>query len=165
MLLSGALGYGLLGTLGSVLPYSGVRLLPWVLVCSGGLVSAWYIGVVGRWLPSSKHQMRKAVAEDGYTGAMIYGCVLGVGVLSIVVSPLVWCGVLLAIASGSLWWGVIYGVAFGVGRASHFVWQARLGIPEERSAVPIRVLRGEAGWARSLGVAAGAVLVLAGAVR
>lgn len=145
--------YGGLAAAGRVLPWAGVH-AEWMTLLAGSIIALlWYGQRRFRWLPSPRQQMRKPIAEYGLRGAAIYGFIIGIGLLTIVVSPLVWIGAAAVVFSGSWSWGATYGVSFGSARILHFLRQYQLGIPDDPSEVPLRVIRARESWVPPLGVA------------
>ena len=110
--------YLLLGVAGSLLPFSGPTSTAIVLAVGAILSVLWYLHPNPAWLPSPRKQVARhpAVYVVG-TGGLIFGGLLGVGVLTKVTTPLVWVGVAASLAAGSAAWGFAYGAGFGVGRS------------------------------------------------
>lgn len=113
----GAVSYALLGLVGSALPGS-----PWPkLAVALGLASfasaIWYLLPNPRLLFSPTRQVaRHPLVYSPVTGAVIFGGILGIGLITRIVTPLVWVGAIAVIARGSAFWGLAYGMAFGLGR-------------------------------------------------
>lgn len=147
------MAYSGLAAAGGVLPFTGASAERLTLLAGSVMTLLWYGQRRFRWLPSPHKQMRKPVAESGLSGAFIYGCIIGIGLLTIVVSPLVWIGAAAVVISGSWSWGAIYGVSFGGARILHFLRQDYLGIPDDPSEVPFRVIQARESWAPVVGVA------------
>ena len=82
-----------------------------------------------RYLLKSGRQIRRAVAYAGLPGAFVYGAVLGIGLLTVMSSPLVVVGGLACVlggaAFGGWWWGLVYGAGFAVGRVGGVALLAR----------------------------------------
>lgn len=117
-MLGGGAAYSLLGLLGSPLPGPpSIRL--GVAISVASLASlAWYLRPDPTWLPSPRRQVaRIPITVAPVKGALIFGTVLGVGLLTKITTPLVWLGLAATIARGSPFWGFAYGSAFGVGRS------------------------------------------------
>ncbi len=106
-----------------------------------------------------RRQIRRDVALHPRYGMFIYGAVLGVGVLTLVTTPLVWLGGLGVVASGSPVVGAILGLAFGLARATVLGTQYLLkrARPERDSPA----LRHQTGVVRLVG-AVGALVLGAG---
>ncbi len=158
--ISGAAFYFLVALVGSAFP---VVVDPYVITALGALLSAlWYLLAYPRWLPSSKKQMNRRTANLPGVGLYAYGAVLGVGVLTIVTTPLLWVGMLHAFLSRSMLWGAVFGAAFGLGRVLPLAVHVSVGTPAQ--AVDLRILAVSRWRVRLFGVAAGMSLaVLAGA--
>jgi hypothetical protein len=103
---------------GSLLPFSGPTSTAIVLAVGAILSMVWYFHPNPGWLPSPRKQVARhpAVYVVG-TGGLIFGGLLGVGVLTKVTTPLVWVGVAASFAAGSAAWGLAYGAGFGFGRS------------------------------------------------
>jgi hypothetical protein len=110
--------YSLLGLVGSILAFSGPTALAIVLASGAILSMAWYLRPNPDWLPSPRKQVARhpAVYVAG-KGGLIFGGLLGVGVLTKVTTPLVWVGAAASLAAGSALWGLAYGAGFGLGRS------------------------------------------------
>jgi hypothetical protein len=110
--------YSLLGLVGSLVPFSGPTSMAIVLALGAILSTAWYLNPNPDWLPSPRKQVARhpAVYVAG-KGGLIFGGLLGVGVLTKVTTPLVWVGVAASLAAGSAQWGLAYGAGFGLGRS------------------------------------------------
>jgi hypothetical protein len=110
--------YALLGLVGSLVPFLGPTALAIVLASGAILTMAWYLHPDPDWLPSPRKQVARhpAVYMAG-KGGLIFGGLLGVGVLTKVTTPLVWVGVAAGVAAGSALWGLAYGAGFGLGRS------------------------------------------------
>ena len=108
--------YGALGLLGAVVPGTSTTLAGYVL--AGGLLLGfvWHALRGDHLFGWPRRQIRREAALHPRYGMLIYGAVLGVGVLTLVTTPLVWVGVFGAVASGSPAIGALYGLAFGLGR-------------------------------------------------
>jgi hypothetical protein len=108
----------LLGLVGSFVPFSGPTSMAIVLALGSILSIAWYLHPNPAWLPSPRKQVARhpAVYVPG-RGGLIFGGLLGVGVLTKVTTPLLWVGVAASLAAGSALWGLAYGAGFGLGRS------------------------------------------------
>jgi hypothetical protein len=148
-LISGGGSYMLVGAVGQLLPATGAATLRWALTAGGFTAAAWYVWP--RWLPSTGRQVNRALAQRGYFGAGMYGAVLGLGWLTIVVTPFVWLGLGASLAAGSATWGGVYGVAFAGGRVAMLVHQYRDGQIKNDS-LTVRTTLGRVGRLRWLGL-------------
>jgi hypothetical protein len=103
---------------GSLLPFSGPPAAAIVLALGAILSMVWYLYPNLVWLPSPRKQVARhpAVYLVG-TGGLIFGGLLGMGVLTKVTTPLVWVGAAASFAAGSAPWGFAYGAGFGLGRS------------------------------------------------
>jgi hypothetical protein len=110
--------YGALGLLGAVLPGTSRTLAGRVF--AGGLLLGllWHAFRGDQLLAWPRRQIRREVAHHPRYGMVVYGAVLGVGVLTLVTTPLVWIGAVGVVSSGSPLIGLTYGVGFGLGRAA-----------------------------------------------
>lgn len=117
-MLGGTAAYSLLGLLGSTLPGPPATRSGAAITMASIASLAWYLHPDPTWLPSPRRQVaRISVTVAPMKGALIFGTVLGVGLLTKVTTPFVWLGLAATIARGSPFWGFVYGGAFGVGRS------------------------------------------------
>lgn len=115
---AGGMFYGALGLLGAVVPGTSRALAGTVF--AGGLLLGlvWHAFRGDQLFAWPRRQIRRDMAHHPRYGMIVYGAVLGVGMLTLVTTPLVWVGTLGVVASGSPTVGAIYGLGFGLGRAS-----------------------------------------------
>jgi len=119
---AGAAVYAVIGALGAVTSY-GSKPLSLIALAVGGLwCLAWYIWPSPRLLPSPSKQLNRQYVEVPVIGSAAFGGVLGIGLLTLVTTPLVWVGALTVLASGSVVLGAVYGASFALGRASQLLW-------------------------------------------
>ena len=151
--------YGALGLLGTVLPGTSEALARAVFAVGLLLGLAWHALRGDHLFTWPRRQIRRDVALHPRYGMVVYGAVLGVGVLTLVTTPLVWLGALGAVASGSPVVGAILGLGFGLARATVLGTQYLLkrARPERDSPA----LRHQTGVVRLVG-AVGALVLGAG---
>lgn len=113
----GAIAYGLLGAVGGLNPHSSLAAGTAVLLAGSAWTLAWHLQPNRVPLPSPHRQLKREYTETPFTGALLFGVTLGLGVVTIVRSPLVWVGAAAVMASGSLSSGILYGLFFGGTRA------------------------------------------------
>lgn len=115
--------YALIGGAGALFPFSSRRLFDLALMIGCGWALSWYVYPARRLLPSPTKQLNRRYVEVPLAGAAVFGGVLGIGLLTPVVTPLVWGGALSVFASGSTATGAVYGVSFAIGRCIPLVGQ------------------------------------------
>jgi hypothetical protein len=120
----------------------------------------WYVGLIGYRVPSSRRQVGRGPAERRVVGAVVFGGVLGIGFLTVVVTPFVWVGVFATFASGAPALGAIYGAAFGAGRSASLI-REYFADHQQASAMAIETIVERAQAARIAGVATSVVVLLA----
>lgn len=117
---AGAAVYGLLALLGSPLFSVDNRALYSITLLGATFAAVWYVWPWSIPIPSPKRQVaRHPAVYVPVTGALIFGGLLGTGLLTKIVTPFVWVGVASSFVSGSFLWGLLYGVGFGFGRSIH----------------------------------------------
>jgi hypothetical protein len=156
----GALAYGAIGAIGSLLPWTSPAVLERTFLLIGGVTVLWYLAPAPQWLPSSRRQVRREIARTGTAGAAFYGAVLGLGFLTIVVTPLVWFGLLASIVSGSAGWAAVYGAGFGLGRAVPLAAHWVQGDAQDATRTVSRAMIGHARILRAVGFVTGAALIV-----
>lgn len=77
---------------------------------------AWYVYPSTRLLLSPRKQLTRRYVEVPLAGSALFGAVLGIGLMTLITTPLVWSGALAVVASGSFAVGLVYGLGFAVGR-------------------------------------------------
>lgn len=122
----------------------------------------WYVRPRLRRLPSPRRQARRDLVEKPVVGALAFGAILGIGWLTVVVTPLVWVGLAASIASGSVIWGGLYGVGFGLGRSLQLFSHYFLG--PDSSKVVARTLSAQARFSQVLGLTGGGAILVAVAI-
>lgn len=157
---TGALFYGTTALALSVADMAPAMTDGQMAVAWGAVALGWYLFVHPRPVPGSRLQMNRQTAGLPGLGLVLYGAVLGIGVATIVSTPLVWLGFVFAVIAGSVGWGVAYGVGFAVGRALPLLVENLLGTSASQS--DIALLRLGQRVTRRAGLAAGAGLVAAG---
>lgn len=115
-MVAGAASYAFLGFLGSFLPTHGPGLRGLLLVLGGVWSLLWYVAPRRVPLPSTGRQVNRRLVGGAWIGPAIFGAVLGIGLLTVVVTPLLWAGAIGVIALGAPLAGAVFGVAFGLGR-------------------------------------------------
>jgi hypothetical protein len=115
---AGGVFYGALGLLGAVMPGTSRTLASNVLGAGLLLGLLWHAFRGDQLFPWPRRQIRREMAHHPRYGMVVYGAVLGVGVLTLVTTPLVWVGALGVVTSGSPIVGAVYGLGFGLGRAA-----------------------------------------------
>ena len=153
---AGGVLYGALGLLGGVVPGTSTSLARTVFAVGLMLGLVWHTLRGDHLFAWPRRQIRRDVAHHPRHGMVVYGMVLGAGVLTLVTTPLVWLGVLGAVVSGSPRVGIAYGVSFGLARAAVLGVQYLLARVRSRGSP---ALPHQAGVARAVGAAG--VLVLA----
>lgn len=117
-MLAGAATYGLLGAIGALLP--GTSPVVGVVVMGAGcaLTLVWFAFPSSLSLPSPRKQLNRKWTSVPNLGAAVFGVVLGIGLLTLITTPLVWIGVVAAFVAGSPLAGATYGLGFGLGRTA-----------------------------------------------
>ncbi|PPK98068.1 cytochrome C biogenesis DsbD-like protein [Kineococcus xinjiangensis] len=100
----------------------------------------------------------------GWVYGFGYGVQLGVGVVTIVTSPLLYAALALAVLTGGPAGGAVVGLAFGAARALPVLSMRRVTTPERLVAVHRR-LEAHAGTGRAVAATTSGVLVLAAAAQ
>jgi hypothetical protein len=151
--------YAGVALVGSVLPWSGGA--AFTLTIIGGAVGSacWYAVPALRWLPSTNRQVRRSVALIPLVGAVVFGGVFGAGILTVVVTPLVWIGLAVTFLSGSVVWGATYGAAFALGRITQLLLQYHEGAAEPVSVIH-RIMLGQGLLLQRLAIAGSAVIAV-----
>lgn len=135
---TGGLTGATIAGVGGFVPGTSTRAAAAVLLLGCVWALAWYIAPGSIRLPTPKKQLTRRYVEVPLAGAALFGGVLGVGVLTVVATPLVWTGLAAAAVSGSALTGLIYGTAFGLGRSVQLL-QQRLHRPAAFGEIAVRV--------------------------
>ena len=157
------LAYALLAALGSIAPGTGRVALAVILLVGAVASGLWYVRPSLHWLRYPQKQLRRDLVATPLNGALLFGAVLGVGWLTVVVTPFVWVGAAAAFASGSMLWGAVYGVGFGLGRSAQLVVHYLRPVPEDPTEVVLRTVAYQATLMRALGLV-GAMVIIAAVV-
>lgn len=124
--------YGIAAWVGQVAGVAGPATGLLALAVSGIVLAGWYSWRRTRPVAFRGRQISKGLARARRTGPLMYGVVLGTGILTIVSTPAVWLGLACCLAVGRLGWGAVYGAAFGTGRALtllHDTYRSRSAAP------------------------------------
>lgn len=139
------------------MPGSGVNALALTLTAGAALSMIWYLKPRLRWLPSPKRQARRELVERARLGAVAFGATLGVGWLTVIVTPYVWLGLAASIASGSVLWGGLYGASFGAGRTAQLFVHWMRGADDPTDVV-VRTVVAQIRVSQIIGLAGGAAI-------
>lgn len=154
------MSYAVLGAAGKLIAGSGFDALTLTLMVGAALSMTWYVKPRLRWLPSPRRQARRELVERARLGALAFGGILGVGWLTVVVTPYVWLGVAACIASGSVLWGGLYGAGFGAGRTAQLFAHWIRGADDPTDVV-LRTVVAQVRVSQMLGLAGGATIAAA----
>jgi hypothetical protein len=130
--------YGLIGAVGGLTPVASPSAGTTVLAIACVWALAWYAHPVPRLLPSPAKQVNRRYAAVPLAGSALFGAVLGVGLLTLITTPLVWAGAVAVLATGSAAAGALYGIGFAVGRTLQ-LFQQRLIRPSGHGDIAVRI--------------------------
>jgi len=158
--IGGAVAYGALGAVGGAVPgtSSSVGSIALGIGCLWAVV--WYLHPTRVPFPSPQRQVNRRWAEVPLIGAIHFGAVLGVGLVTLIRTPLVWAGAVAVLATGSIRSGIFYGLAFGCAR-SFQVLRQRFYKPRTATDAATRVLLHGRRYHRAGTIAAGVLALLA----
>lgn len=119
---------------------------------------------IARSVPSPAKQVNRRYAAVPLAGSALFGAVLGVGLLTLITTPLVWAGAVAVLATGSAAAGVLYGIGFALGRTLQLV-QQRLIRPSRHGDIAVRVAKRSRGYHPAGAAVATCLIALAAIAR
>ncbi|MGA9856675.1 MAG: hypothetical protein WBQ18_02365 [Solirubrobacteraceae bacterium] len=120
-IVTGALGGGVAGALGSLGPAGSWRPIAGLLALA--LALAFDATPLGRRLPTTRRQVNEdwMTRYRGWVYGLAFGAQLGAGVATVVTSAAIYAAILGALLCGTVWGGAAIGAAFGLTRALSLV--------------------------------------------
>jgi hypothetical protein len=133
---SGSVAYALLALVGTWLPQPVRDQASWVLLLGATFAAIWYLRP-SLPFPSPRTQVaRLGAVYVPVVGGLIFGSALGVGLITVISTPLVLVGAAFTTLLASPLLGAVYGLSFGLGRALQLV--AEFVVPESDHGLRVR---------------------------